>query len=422
MALGYGGAPTYPEGSLRPQHAPDAGVGRGGYSAPSDTASRGPNTSGMEPSSGGWYHSGHTGHYPPENFSAYHPGAISMSQSNGIPPSQGGLPPPQSAMQPQSTMPPQTPMQSMPPQISMPQHSLQPQQAPMPPQGTIQLKSGILPPQSGMPPPQLGGMPPPLGMSPAHNSGMGSQGGNPYECGYVSNAAGVAGMQPPPQGMLQSMQPSMQHPIGAMQAQQRVMQSPVVMKPLPQGVPQPHSGLPPMNSGKVLQGEESSGYMNSRMGHGGQSQMGSPRQNQHVAGPHKVQSRDSTHQHVFQPTHQQQASQPQQPLMQGHQPTHSSSYKSNSHGPKPGGPHSYSGQHEAASGNGAQHSYPPQHQPAHFGEHQAPLKAQEQGLPPRSSSSVPSQAQPASTRLGSTPAMPSAPAGGVSVDAGVHVF
>mmetsp|Transcript_33900 Transcript_33900/g.71155 ORF Transcript_33900/g.71155 Transcript_33900/m.71155 type:complete len:1058 (-) Transcript_33900:248-3421(-) len=424
MALGYGGgAPAYPEGSIRPQHAPDAG--RGGYSTPSDSVSRGPTASGMDPSSGGWYHSGHTGHYPPDtgNFPAYHTGALPLSQGNGIPPSQGGLPPPQSAMPPQSTMPPQTPMQSMPPQISMPQHSLQPPQAPMPQQGNIQLKSGILPPQSGMPPPQLGGMPPPLGMSPAHNSGMGSQGGNPYDCGYATTSAGVAGMQPPPQGMLQSMQPSMQHPIGAMQPQQRVMQSPVVMKPLPQGVPQPHSGMPPMNPGKVVQGEESGGYMNSRMGHGGQSQMSGPHQNHHVSGPHKVQSRDSSYQHVFQPAHQQQqSSQLQQPQMQGHQPTHSSNYQASAHGPKHGGPkhgapHSYAAQHDAASSNGSQHSYPPQHQPAQFAEHQAPLQTQEQVLPPRSSS-VPSQPQGGATRLGPPSGMGSASSGGVSVDAG----
>jgi hypothetical protein len=275
-----------------------------------------------------------------------------------------------------------------------------------------------------MPPPQLGGMAPPLGMSTAHNSGMGSQGGNPYECGYATSSAGVPSMQPPPQGMLQSMQPSMQHPIGAMQPQQRVMQSPVVMKPLPQGVPQPHSGMPPMNPGKVLQGEESGGYMNSRMGHGGQSQMGSPHQSHHAAGPHKVPSRDSSYQHVFQPAHQQQQpSQPQQPPMQAHQATHSSNYKANVHGPKHGVPHSYGGQHDAASSNGSQHAYPPQHQPVQFPDHQAPLQTQEQVLPPRSSS-VPSQAQGAGSRLGAASGMGGAPAmagpasGGVSVDAG----
>lgn len=162
--------------------------------------------------------------------------------------------------------------------------------------------------------------------------------------------------------------------------------------------------------------------MNSRMGHGGQSQMSGPHQNHHVSGPHKVQARDSSYQHVFQPTHQQQqSSQLQQPQMQGHQPTHSSNYQASAHGPKHGGPkhgapHSYAAQHDAASSNGIQHTYPPQHQPAQFAEHQAPLQTQEQ-LPPRSSS-VPSQPQGGASRLGPPAGMGSAPSGGVSVDAG----
>lgn len=110
MAPGYGGsAPVaggYPDG--RPQHAPD--IGRANYSNPGESANRAPNSSGggMDPS-GGWYHGGHRAHYPPENYSSFHPVALSMQQNSGISSPQGAVPPPQPSMPPQAALPPQPP-------------------------------------------------------------------------------------------------------------------------------------------------------------------------------------------------------------------------------------------------------------------------------------------------------------------------
>ena len=391
MAPGY--APMsggYPD---RPQHGPD--VVRPGYAAPGDSANRGQNTSGgsMDPASGGWYHGGHRPHYAPENnYSSFHPVAMPIPQSSGMPPPQAGMPPPQNSIPPQTALPSAT----LQPQTSMPQPSS------MPPQNSMQLQSGMLPPQQGIPQPPLGGMPPPQAvMSPVHGGGM-------------------AGMQTQPQGMMQPMQPPMQHPVAAMQPQQRLMPSaPMVLKPLPQPVPQPQGGMPHMTSGTGMQGEDGSGYMAPRMNHAGQGQMASPAvQSRQPHHPMHVHSHDSSHPHSYQ------SSQPQglQPPMQSHQPSHpsNSTYMSSPLHPQKHSttPHGYAGQHEAASAPAAHHSYPPQHQAPHYPEQHAPIQAPEQAVP---RSSGPPQPQSSASRTGGAPQPAAAAKGGVSVDAGGSV-